>query len=81
MAGIDRPEITTEEGHEAAEYVRTQLSRVPFVMLRTTKVDINGRFLGHVFYSLDETMDKDDIYREGVMLNQELLDKGLARVY
>jgi micrococcal nuclease len=81
LAGIDCPEITTEEGREAAEYVRTQLSRVPFVMLRTTKVDINGRFLGHIFYSLDETMDKDDIYREGVMLNQELLDKGFARIY
>ncbi|MBL0360123.1 MAG: thermonuclease family protein [Elusimicrobia bacterium] len=81
LAGIDCPEITTEEGREAAEYVRNQLSRVPFVMLRTTKVDINGRFLGHIFYSLDETMDKDDIYREGVMLNQELLDKGFARIY
>ncbi len=81
LAGIDCPEITTEEGREAAEYVRTQLSRVPFVMLRTTKVDINGRFLGHVFYSLGETMDKDDIYREGMFLNQELLDKGLARLY
>ncbi len=81
LAGIDCSEITTEEGREAAEFVRTQLSRVPFVMLRTTKVDINGRFLGHIFYSLDETMDKDDIYREGVMLNQELLDKGFAKIY
>ena len=81
LAGIDCPEISTEEGREAAEYVRNQRSRVPFVMLRTTKVDINGRFLGHIFYSLDETMDKDDIYREGVMLNQELLDRGFARIY
>lgn len=81
LAGIDCPEITTEEGREAAEYVRNQLSRVPFVMLRTTKVDINGRFLGHIFYSLDETMDKDDMYREGVMLNQELLDKEFAKIY
>ena len=38
-------------------------------------------FLGHIFYSLDETMDMDDIYREGVMLNQELLDKGWAQIY
>lgn len=81
LAGIDCPDISTDEGREAAEYVRNQLARVPFVMLRTTKVDINGRFLGHVFYSLDDTMDKDDIYREGRMLNQELLEKGYARVY
>lgn len=81
LAGIDCPDIITEEGKEAAEYVRNQLARVPFVMLRTTKVDINGRFLGHVFYSLDDTMEKDDIYTEGRYLNQDLLDKGLARPY
>lgn len=81
LAGIDCPDVITEEGREAAEYVRNQLARVSFVMLRTTKVDINGRFLGHVFYSLDDTMEKDDIYTEGRYLNQELLDKELARVY
>lgn len=81
LAGIDCPDIVTEEGKEAAEYVRNQLARVPFIMLRTTKVDINGRFLGHVFYSLDDSMEKDDIYIDGRYLNQELLDKGLARVY
>lgn len=81
LAGIDCAEIITEEGKEAAEYVRNQLARVPFIMLRTTKVDINGRFLGHVFYSLDETMEKDDIYTEGRYLNQEILDKELARPY
>ncbi|TXH02298.1 MAG: DUF1016 family protein [Candidatus Moraniibacteriota bacterium] len=81
LAGIDCPDIVTDEGKEAAEYVRNQLARVPFIMVRTTKVDINGRFLGHVFYSLDDTMDKDDIYTDGRYLNQELLDKGLARPY
>ena len=81
LAGIDCPEILTDEGKEAAEYVRNQLARVPFIMIRTTKVDINGRFLGHVFYSLDDTMAKDDIYTEGRYLNQELLDKGFAKAY
>lgn len=81
LAGIDCPEIVTEEGKEAAEYVRNQLARVSFIMLRTTKVDINGRFVGHVFYSLDDTIEKDDIYTDGRYLNQELLDKGLAKLY
>ncbi|MBK7688619.1 MAG: thermonuclease family protein [Elusimicrobia bacterium] len=81
LAGLDCPEILTDEGKEAAEYVRNQLARVPFVMIRTTKVDINGRFLGHIFYSLDDTMEKDDIYTDGRYLNQELLDKGFARLY
>ena len=81
LAGIDCPEMLTDEGNEAAEYVRNQLARVPFIMIRTTKVGINGRFLGHVFYSLDETMEKDDIYTNGRYPNQELLDRGLAKVY
>ncbi len=81
LAGVDCPDIITEEGKEAAEYVRNQLARVSFVMLRTTKVDINGRFLGHVFYSFDDTMEKDEIYTDGRYLNQELLDKGLAKIY
>ncbi len=81
LAGIDCPDIVTDEGKAAAEYVRNQLARVPFVMLRTTKVDINGRFLGHVFYSLDDSMEKDDIYINGRYLNQELLDKGHAKPY
>lgn len=81
LAGIDCPDIVTDEGKEAAEYVRNQLARGPFIMLRTTKVDINGRFLGHVFYSLDDTMAKDDIYTEGRYLNQELLEKGHAKPY
>lgn len=81
LAGVDCSEIVTDEGKEAAQYVRNQLARVPFIMIRTTKVDINGRFLGHVFYSLDDTMGKDDIYTDGRYLNQELLDRGLARVY
>lgn len=66
---------------EPAEYLWNQLARVPFIMLRTTKVDINGRFLGHVFYFLDDTIEKDDIYTDGRYLNQELLDKGFARLY
>jgi endonuclease YncB( thermonuclease family) len=81
LAEIDCPEIETDEGKEAADYVRNQLARVPYVMVQTTKVDINGRFLGHVFYSLDDTMDKDQIYIAGRFLNQELLDKGFARHY
>lgn len=81
LAGIDCADIITDEGKEAAEYVRNQLARVPFIMIRTTKVDINGRFLGHVFYSLDDTVAKDDIYINGKYLNQELLDRGLAKVY
>lgn len=81
LAGIDAPEIDADGGQEAADYVRKQLSRVTSIMVKTSKVDINGRFLGWVFYSFDEAIDKDNVYAEGKFLNQELLDRGLARAY
>ena len=79
LASLDAPELDADGGPEAATYVRNQLSRVPFIVVRTTKVDIHGRFLGDVFYSLDQKADLEDVYREGRFLNQELLDRGLAR--
>ncbi len=41
------------------------------------KIDIYGRYIGHVFYSITER-DKSKIFTKGRYLNQELLDKGLA---
>ena len=46
--------------------------------MKTNKIDIYGRYVGHIFYSLKET-DKDKIFSEGNYLNQELLNRGLAR--
>ena len=77
LAGIDAPPIDTPKGRQAYEYVRDQMARTPFVMVKTNKIDIYGRYVGHVFYSFTDR-DKDKIFREGRYLNQELLDKGLA---
>ena len=79
LAGIDCPPIDTAKGCEAFEFVRDQLARVPFVMVKTHQIDIYGRYVAHVFYSFTEK-DKNKIFEEGRYLNQELLDKGLARL-
>lgn len=78
LSGINTPEINTTEGQEAATFVRNQLAQVPFVVVRTTKVDINGRFLGDVFYSHESKSEIDGVYRDGRYLNQEIIDKGLS---
>lgn len=79
LAHVDCPPIDEKKGYEAFEYVRDQLAKVPFVMVRTHKIDIHGRYVGDVFYSFTEK-DKAKVFSEGRYLNQELLDKGLARL-
>ena len=79
LAGIDCPPIDEKKGYEAFEFVRDQLTQAPFLMVKTHQIDIYGRYVAHVFYSFTEK-DKDKIFQEGRYLNQELLDKGLAKL-
>ena len=79
LAGIDCPSIDEPKGREAFEYVREQMTKVDFVMVKTNKIDIYGRYVGHIFYSF-KTENKDKIFSEGRYLNQELVDHELARV-
>ena len=80
LAEIDCPAMDEEGGQEAYEFVKDQLSKIEFVMVKTNKIDIYGRYVGHIFYSFKET-NKDKIFREGRYLNEELLGKGLAGKY
>ena len=79
LAGIDCPPIDEKKGYEAFEFVRDQLARAPFVMVKTHQIDIYGRYVAHVFYSFTEK-DKAKVFTEGRYLNQELLDIGLAKL-
>jgi len=79
LAEIDTPSLDEPKGKEAHKYVRDQLARIDFVMVKTNKIDIYGRYVGHVFYSFKEK-DKDAIFTKGQYLNQELVEKGLAKV-
>ena len=77
LAGLDAPELSTKKGKEAAEYVRDRLAKAKGIVVKTVKVDIHGRFVGHVFYSF-ETDRVWKVFTEGVYLNDELLQKKLA---
>lgn len=79
LAGIDCPAIDEPGGREAFEYVRDQMAKVEFVMVKTNKIDIYGRYVAYVFYSFKED-DRAKIFREGRYLNQELVEKGLAKI-
>ncbi len=78
LANIDTPALDEPKGLQATEYVQQQLAKTSFVMIKTNKIDIYGRYVGHIFYSL-QNLKKSEIFTEGRYLNQELLDKGLAK--
>ncbi|MFT5387900.1 MAG: endonuclease YncB(thermonuclease family) [Candidatus Omnitrophota bacterium] len=77
LASVDTPEIKTPEGIRAFNYVLNTLASVDFVMVKTNKIDIYGRYIGDIFYSFNEK-DKVRVFLEGTYLNEELLKKGLA---
>jgi endonuclease YncB( thermonuclease family) len=81
LAAIDAPPIDEDGGRDAFNYVREQMAKAKTVVVRTGKADKNGRYVMHVFYSLEEDANKERVFQTGRWLNQELLDRGLARVY
>ena len=69
--GIDAPEIDTQEGKKAKEFVVKELAKVDHVILTSTKSDKYGRYLADIFYG---TEDQE-------FLNQKLMDDQLALPY
>jgi len=79
LASVDCPEIDTKLGYEAFEYVRDQLAKAPFVVIKTNKIDIYGRYVAHVFYDFSEKKI-EKVFQEGKYLNQELLSRHFAKL-
>lgn len=76
LRGIDAAEI--EKGKKASDFVKRTLARVPFVVISVSGRDKFGRPLTDLFY-LEGTDDREKVLREGIFLNQQLLDLGLAK--
>lgn len=79
LAEIDTPAMDEPGGKEAYKFVLNQLVKAEFVMVKTNKIDIYGRYVGHIFYSSKST-NKDEIFTKGEYLNQNLLNRGLAKM-
>ena len=75
---IDSPERGTLEGDRATRFVKRVLRKSPDIVIRTHHYDKYARYLADVFYLPDSTSPKA-IYAQGIYLNQQLIDKGLAR--
>jgi endonuclease YncB( thermonuclease family) len=78
FAGVDALPLK-EGGEEARDYVQAQMGKAKTIVIQTNKIDIYGRYIGWVFYSLDERDSWEKVFTSGRFLNQELLDLNLAR--
>ena len=79
LIGINAPEIKTEEGKLAAEFVENELKDANLVV-ETRKKEKYGRYLAFVYYS-KEYSDFEDIIRHGKLLNEEIVKAGHANIY
>ena len=77
LARIDAPARETPEGAHARRYVREQLAVA--LIVGTRKADLHGRYVAHVFYAFNNR-GIEQTFLEGRYLNQELVDKGFAKV-
>jgi endonuclease YncB( thermonuclease family) len=81
LAKINAPEAKTLEGKKSFEGLKEILKEVPFLIVKTNKTDIYGRFVADVFLGEKGEKNEQKIAEEGVYLNQHLLDLGLAEIF
>ena len=79
LAGIDAPEINTEEGKKAKVFIEKELKEAN-LLTELRKKEKYGRYLAYVYYSI-QYKDFDDIIRYGKLLNEELIKAGFANRY
>jgi len=79
LARIDAPARDTPEGAAGRRYVREQLAVARSIIVKTVKTDLHGRYVAHVFYAFNNR-GIEPTFLKGRYLNQELVDKGFAKV-
>jgi len=80
LRGIDAARLDSRAGQRARDRVEELLRAVDFVVLATARTDRYGRYLADVFYGIGDT-DPAAVAADGVYLNRQLLEEGLARPY
>ena len=79
LARIDAPARDTPEGAAGRRFVREQLAVARSIVIKTVKTDLHGRYVAHVFYAFNNR-GIEPTFLKGRYLNQELVDKGFAKV-
>jgi len=80
LRSIDAPELSTIAGKYSKAYLEKKLAEARFVVLKTYWEDKYGRYLADVFMLAGEA-DPQAVAAQGELLNQDLLDAGMAKIY
>ena len=80
LRGIDTAELYSSAGQLARTFVQDALAAVEFVVVCSSGRDLYGRYLSDVFY-LPGADDPAEVLTDGIFLNRQLLDEGLAEPY
>jgi endonuclease YncB( thermonuclease family) len=81
LRGIDAAEMKSDVGANSKKTLEKILKDVPFLIIKTTRVDIYGRYVADVFLAGEGDSDLQKVADSGVFLNQLLLDKGSAEIW
>lgn len=81
LAQINAPEKNTLEGQRATRKLQEILRNTEFVIIKTHKTDIYGRYIGDVFFSPEHELNAQKVADNGTYLNQLLLDYQLVEIY
>jgi endonuclease YncB( thermonuclease family) len=79
LARVNSPELDTQAGRAARDFLVAELVSVATVVVQTRKADLHGRYVAEVFVST-KTTTIEDCFKSGVYLNDALATKGHARV-
>ena len=79
LARIDAPPRDTPEGAAGRRFVREQLATARTIVVSTRKYDIHRRYVAHLFYAFNNR-GIEPTFLKGRYLNQELVNKGFAKV-
>ncbi|MFT6333211.1 MAG: endonuclease YncB(thermonuclease family), partial [Lentimonas sp.] len=83
LAAIDAPEIKSSAGKESLGYLRDLAANLDWIVVRTNKIDIFGRYIGDVFYpkTNGQRWSKIEVFENGVYLNEQIVADGFAEVF
>ncbi len=78
LAKINAAEAETSDGKKATAALKKILKDSPFLIVKTNKTDIYGRYIADVFFGKGSAKE---VAESGEYLNQLLLDRGLVELY
>ena len=80
LAKINAAESKTKEGQKAATELKKILKDAPFLIIKTNKTDIYGRYIADIFFTKD-SQDPNKVASDGTYLNQLLIDSGVVGIF